>query len=417
MKAYSEAHGAYPQSFSNYRGYSTAAPPIRKLARLSETPRDLADFLSVGEARKGLYTFLKRLSIATMADVAPFLPEEGEIIAADSPSAISVPDSSENEEEEHTNHPEHPGGNWIEYSFGQTDHYPVIIDDGEDQVTTNYIRYVFDGEETYVEGTNHKNGPIYRLALHARPQLQPNFDNDKQIRDDHLNVFHPESSLRDFVDQAVHNIADPGLTADLVRYRSRKARHATLLRRLQAAEEALLENTEALVGVERHLIHAKACTRVFNQVYAVKPESERPYRVGHVPTLKASQGPPDTTLRTPTPSSQTRFAPYRRPKMLEPIFCFECMQSQSHHLDKDCPSAGTCCYCQSTGHESLQCPTPHVQCHETRCSVPSWLTFHGLQCPAPAMGRLAKRLGTPLDAFPHMWAQDLGMSSTTMEED
>jgi hypothetical protein len=90
----------------------------------------------VGEARKGLYTFLKRLSTATVVDITPFLPEEGKIIAANSPLAISVPDSSENEEEEHTNHPEHPGGNWIEYSFGQTDHYPVIIDDGEDRVTT-----------------------------------------------------------------------------------------------------------------------------------------------------------------------------------------------------------------------------------------------------------------------------------------
>jgi hypothetical protein len=189
MTEYSKEHGFYPQSFTTYMGYATTVTLIRKLARLTKPPTNLSDFMSITDSRKGIYGYLRRISNATLSKVTSFLPEEGQIITADSPSAISVPNSSDKEEGNGDTDSQHPVGNWIEYSFGQTDHYPVIIDDGDDQVTTNYICYVFDGEENYVKGTNHKKGPIYHLTLHACPQLQPNFDNDKQIRDNHLNVF------------------------------------------------------------------------------------------------------------------------------------------------------------------------------------------------------------------------------------
>ena len=49
---------------------------------------------------------------------------------------------------------------------------------------------------------------------------RPNLHDDKLIRDDHLHVLHPQASLKELVDRHVHTINDPGVTAEVVRFRS-----------------------------------------------------------------------------------------------------------------------------------------------------------------------------------------------------
>ena len=80
-----------------------------------------------------------------------------------------------------------------------------------------YIRYVFDGEETILEGCDGKQTPIYRKALHACcAETRPNLRDDKLIRDDHLHVLHPQAALKELVDKHIHAINDPGVTAEVV---------------------------------------------------------------------------------------------------------------------------------------------------------------------------------------------------------
>src|SRR5712675_3348115 len=49
---------------------------------------------------------------------------------------------------------------------------------------------------------------------------------DKLIRDDHLHVLHPQASLKELVDRHIHAINDPGVTAEVVRFRSQTTRRA-----------------------------------------------------------------------------------------------------------------------------------------------------------------------------------------------
>jgi hypothetical protein len=122
----------------------------------------------------------------------------------------------------------------MRYDSHNDEHYPIYVDDGDTLSPSTYIRYVFDGEDTILEGTDGKLYPIYRKALHSRPHSgKPNTTNDKLIRDDHLFVMDPESDLRELVDRAVHAQKDPGLTADVVRFRAQKNREGTLSRKAQ----------------------------------------------------------------------------------------------------------------------------------------------------------------------------------------
>src|SRR5712671_6728655 len=132
---------------------------------------------------------------------------------ADAPIDLTTSDDDSDKENDRI----HPGPTWMRYDLRNPEHYRLEIPE-HNHITSaaRYIRYVFDGEETILEGCDGKQTPIYHKALHARSaDTRPNLRDDKFIRDDHLHVLHPQASLKELVDRHIHAINDPGVTADV----------------------------------------------------------------------------------------------------------------------------------------------------------------------------------------------------------
>ena len=108
--------------------------------------------------------------------------------------------------------------------------------------------------------------------------------NDKLIRDDHLHVLHPQSSVKELVDKHIHAINDPGVLAEAVRFRSQTTRRATYNARLKSLEEDIRMNDDALFETRRRLIHARLPTRIFNNIY-LEPPASPPVRQRRMPTV------------------------------------------------------------------------------------------------------------------------------------
>ena len=108
--------------------------------------------------------------------------------------------TSESDSDKENDH-NHPGPTWMLYDQTNAGHYCIDIPEDDMTTTALYIRYVFDGEETIIEGCDGKQTPVYRKALHARSaDTRPNLSNDKLIRDNHLHVLHPQAHLKELVD-------------------------------------------------------------------------------------------------------------------------------------------------------------------------------------------------------------------------
>jgi len=305
--------------------------------------------------------------------------------------------TSSEEDSDKENDRIHPGPTWMRYDRNNAGHYRIDIPENDNMTSAAlFIRYVFDGEETILEGCDGKQTPIYCKALHARSaDSRPNLRDDKLIRDDHLHVFHPHATLKELVDKHLHAINDPGITAEVVRFRAQTTRRGTFNARLKSLEEDIRMNDDALFETRRRLIHARLPTRIFNNIYAEPPASP-PTRKRRMPAIRGAQGPPD--------EDQVPFHhPYKKPTRQQPAFCYECFELRPDHVVKDCPSHGRCCFCDSDVHESIVCIAPHMRCNENECKVPSWHNHHGAYCSADALGRLTRLLNSNPAAFLEQW--------------
>jgi len=73
-------------------------------------------------------------------------------------------DSDSDKENDH----DHLGPTWMWYDRTNPEHYRIDIPEHDLTIPALYIRYVFDGEETIIEGCNGKQTPIYRKALYTQ---------------------------------------------------------------------------------------------------------------------------------------------------------------------------------------------------------------------------------------------------------
>jgi len=245
----------------------------------------------------------------------------------DTPIDLTSSDEDSDKENDHI----HPGPTWMHYDRNNAEHYRIDVPEGDMTSPTLFIRYVFDGEETILEGCDGKQTPIYRKALHAcSADTRPNLRDDKLIRDDHLHILHPQASLKELVDKHIHAINDPGVIAEVIRFRSQTTRHATLSACLKSLEEDIRMNDDALFETHRHLIHARLPTRIFNNIYSEPPTSP-PTCHRRMPAVRGAQGPPD---KDDVPFHH----PYKKATVQHPAFCYECFELQPGHQVRDCPS-------------------------------------------------------------------------------
>jgi len=116
--------------------------------------------------------------------------------------------------------PDHPGEGWVQYDGTQPHLYPIVFLNKEGQAeTAQYISYRSINKDTHLVGIRCKGACKYSTPLHAQAFPSPNF-NRAGIKDTDLNIFHPSSTSRLLVDNTLIDLKDPGVIADVHRYRA-----------------------------------------------------------------------------------------------------------------------------------------------------------------------------------------------------
>jgi len=89
--------------------------------------------------------------------------------------------------------------------------------------------------------------PIYKQELHANPHPTPNFSKPHQFRNNTLQVFHYNHGSRALVDQAVTQLGDIGLEAEVTRYRFLMEERDNLALCPQRLDQEDLANNNAII--------------------------------------------------------------------------------------------------------------------------------------------------------------------------
>src|SRR5882672_7757029 len=76
----------------------------------------------------------------------------------------------------------------------------------------------------FIEGCDKKGGEVFRKPLQVHSEdAQPNLTDNSQIHNNRLYSLAPASRLRDMVDCYLHDMKDPGLTADVAWFHAQTA--------------------------------------------------------------------------------------------------------------------------------------------------------------------------------------------------
>ena len=227
--------------------------------------------------------------------------------------------------------PTHPGVGWALFDAGNTGHYPLVFLNEQDQPeVAKYICFRTVDEETHLVGTWGKGEAEYATPLYAKAYPSPNF-NRCGVKDTDLNIFHPAHTSRLLVDTALVALRDPGVLADVHRFR---AYHNTLtsVKRQRLELDKQEDRAEAkLLTVECRLASSTIRTRLQQHLLVTRPPSPPtatllPPRHQHIPRIFAAQGPPDVEpgcynppyfLPGPSPDPVTLSLPADKPPLLK----------------------------------------------------------------------------------------------------
>ena len=230
--------------------------------------------------------------------------------------------------------------------------------------TAWYISYRSIGEDTYLIGVCHKGDHKYSTPLHAQTFSSSNF-NCTGVKDTDLNIFHPLSTSCLLVDNALIDLKNPGVIADIHWYRAYQNELANVKRQRVKLNNAEDRAQTKLLTVECYLTHS--AVRTCLQPHLVKtrpslPPTIFPSLTLHIPQIFASQGPPDNKEEDTDTCTVLGKRLCRCPQ--KPIFpyCLKCNESGPDHPEDLCPLWKTCCWCMDTQHAHNKCPTPHATC-------------------------------------------------------
>jgi len=250
-----------------------------------------------------------------------------------------------------------------------------------------FISYHSIGEDTHLVGVQCKGDREYFTPLYAQAFPSPNF-NRPGIKDTDLQIFHPSSANLHLVDKALVDLKDPGVIADMHRYRAYQIELDRVKRQRVELQNEEDQAQNKLLTVERYLTHAAVRTCLTPHLLKTCPPSPpTTFPIPHIPCIFAGQGPPDdedtdthTVLR-----KRLRRCPQK------PVFpyCLRCNESDPDHSQNLCLLSKTCRWCMSTQHAHDKCPAPHLTCELKWCVVTYDHPNYGLGCPALPSSALA----------------------------
>jgi len=261
--------------------------------------------------------------------------------------------------------------------------FQIII--GDQIVTLPYLRYQECNGEPFLLGTEGKGRPV-----HFRPViLNPSSNVEGSLYDDRdLDILTQDPTFNTDLAQALNQVGDPSVTAEVARFRALNAQltvitsRATLFDKMckalvdiqkerQALDKEFLHHLE---GSKQRLIAGRAKSRVAKQVdilnqngelrakyYRVR-EHQRPYLARQHSTIVND----DKLLKTTEAQEKMDEYSLFKARMVE--------KRQKRH---------TCHWCNIRGHFNKACPVPHSRCHNV-CNVPIEHAYYSPKaCPWP----------------------------------
>ena len=293
--------------------------------------------------------------------------------------------------------PTHPGVGWALFDAGNTSHYPLVFLNEQDQPEiAKYICFRTVDEETHLVGTRGKGEAEYATPLYAKAYPSPNF-NCHGVKDTDLNIFHPAHTSRLLVDTALVALRDPGVLADVHRFR---AYHNTLtsIKRQRLELDKQEDRAEAkLLTVERCLASSAICTCLQQHLLITRPPSPPtatllPSCGQRIPCIFTAQGPPNVELGEDDLERRTVLGKRRHGAKPKFPYCLRCSTDKPGHAVEECPLWKTCRWCLSTQHAHNECPSPHNSCSASRCLVYFGHPNFGSYCSATLAGLLRHEL-------------------------
>ena len=182
------------------------------------------------------------------------------------------------------------------------------------------------------------------------------------------------SHNRPLIDRALSQLEDPGLDADIWRYRFLKDNTTNIQRRIQELEVERDLNNNKLLETTQYIAHARGPSRIATQVLTYAPTAKRlaqspePLRV-----------PPCRTQLSST-RSRSRARARGEPSSTSPLTCQECHQRLGEYA-LSCSKANTCVWCCKRGHFSFECLDPHANCEPDDCRCQCSYQYRLTTCP------------------------------------
>jgi hypothetical protein len=241
-----------------------------------------------------------------------------------------------------------------------------------------YIAFHQEAENPYMTGTMGFGCPIYGVPLMAKEDMAGPPDEDST----HVS-FEPMHIFYNQINEAIRTIGDPGLTADVARYRQIAKRRAELRMQERDLDRRWADTAQDLTQITRRLKNARAWQRIRPLVLS---NQEHPL------PIQRGQSNSTTSGRSAGPA----FRPYHHgeeggqhcmPRQLMPTQWVDLCTTNDNCQHR------ICCLCRKKGHHSEWCWTPHKWCPEDRCRVRS---THAYYARGPLCEITAYDIGEPL---------------------
>ena len=274
---------------------------------------------------------------------------------------------------------QHPGPPWFQWSDTPA-HGGFIVEIGGKQTTLPYLCYREVKGKTYQYGTEGAERPIWAREVTLAPTEQPEGD---WPSDDEVGYFNRDPSFNFVVNQAIDILDDPGLVAEVGRFRYLSNQMPVVLERSELIRE-MMDSLESYKDKVKNM-NDQFTHEYYQCVERLKAGHARS-RVEHAARSLAQShqaggrfywpGVPGFRLHP----CQYTFPQYRRERFLDdddPVrpAAIDPSRAQAREMarmakQEEKRTGARCKLCGEKGHFNKSCPKPHDRC-TVRCEVRS----------------------------------------------